>query len=162
MKKIGLYEISVIIFFVVLPIVGVIADVFILKSEINTFSLMFKWFVFSGVGLRLLSAGLKQSISPSFTAKEIFKVNEENSFPIVREIGFANISFGFIGVVSLFLPQFRLAAATSGGLYFGLAGCLHLFNKRKSKDEVFAMISDYFIFFVLIILAMINYINKMT
>ena len=156
MKKIGLYEVSVIIFFVVLPIVGVIADVLILKSEINIFSLMFKWFVFSGVGLRLLSAGLKQLINPSFTAKEIFKVNEENSFPIVREIGLANISFGFIGVLSFFLPQFRLAAATSGGLYFGLTGCLHLFNKRKSRDEVFAMISDYFIFFVLVILAVIN------
>lgn len=156
MKKFGLYEISVIIFFTVLPVVGVIADVLILKSEINIFSLMFKWFVFSGVGLRLSSAGLKQLINPSFTAKEIFKVNEENSFTIVREIGLANISFGFIGVLSFFLPEFRLAAAASGGLYFGLAGCLHLFNKRKSRDEIFAMISDYFIFFILVILAMIN------
>ena len=102
MKKFGLYEISVIIFFAVLPIVGVIADVLILKSEINIFSLMFKWFVFSGVGLRLSSAGLKQLINPSFTAKEIFKVNEENSFSIVREIGLANLSFGFIGVLSFF------------------------------------------------------------
>lgn len=92
----GLYEISVIVFFLLLPIIGVIADIFILKFEVNTFSLMFKWFVFSGVGLRLMSAGLKQAISPSFTAKEIFKVNEERSFAIVREIGFANISFGSI------------------------------------------------------------------
>ena len=82
MKRIGLYEISVIVFFFLFPIIGVVTDVFILKLEINTFSLM--------------SAGLKQSISPSFTAKEIFKINEERSFVIVREIGFANISFGSI------------------------------------------------------------------
>ena len=156
MKKIGLYEISVVTFFIILPIVGVIIDVSILKSEINIYSLMFKWFVFSGVGLRLLSAGLKQLINPSFTAKEIFKVNDEKSFSIVREVGLANISFGFIGLLSFFLPQFRLAAAISGGLYFGLAGCLHLFNKVKSRDEIFAMISDYFIFFVLLILVIVN------
>lgn len=156
MKKIGLYEISVITFFALVPIIGVITEVLILKSEINTFSLMFRWFTFSGVGLRLLSAGLKQSISPSFTAKEIFKVNEENSFSIVREIGFANIGFGFIGVLSFFLSQFRLAAATSGCLYFGLVACLHLFSKEKSRDEVFAMLSDYFIFFVLLTLIILN------
>lgn len=74
MKRIGLYEISVIVFFLLLPIIGVVADVFILKLEVNIFSLMFKWFVFSAVGLRLMSAGLKQAISPSFTAKEIFKL----------------------------------------------------------------------------------------
>lgn len=152
MKRIGLYEISVIVFFLLLPIIGVVTDVFILKLEINIFILMFKWFVFSGVGLRLMSAGLKQVIKPSFTAKEIFKVKEERSFIIVREVGFANISFGLIGILSFFYPEFRLAAAISGGLYFGLAGCLHFFNKNRSRDEVFAMISDYFIFFVLMIL----------
>jgi hypothetical protein len=152
MRKIGLYEISVIVFFLLLPIIGVVIDVFILKLQVNIISLMFKWFVFSGVGLRLMSSGLKQAISPSFTAKEIFKVNEERSFAIVREIGFANISFGSIGILSFFYPNFRLAAAIAGGLYFGLAGCLHFFNKNKSKDEVFAMISDYFIFLVLTIL----------
>lgn len=156
MKKIGLYEISVIIFFALLPMVAIATEIYIFKSEVNRFSMIFKWFVFSGVGLRLFTAGLKQAISPSFTAKEIFKVNEENSFLIVREIGFANISFGFIGVLSLFYPEFRLAAAMSGGLYFGLAGCLHLFNKKRSRDEEFAMISDYFIFFVLTILVIIN------
>ncbi|OOM74121.1 DUF6790 family protein [Clostridium sp. BL-8] len=156
MKKIGLYEISVIVFFLLLPIIGVIADVFILKFEVNIFSLMFKWFVFSGVGLRLMSAGLKQAINPSFTAKEIFKVNEERCFVIVREIGFANISFGSIGIFSFFYPEFRLAAAIAGGLYFGLAGCLHFFNKNRSRDEVFAMISDYFIFFVLMILIILT------
>lgn len=156
MKKVSLYEMSIIVFFALIPILGVINDICILKSRINIFNLMLKWFVFSGVGLRLLSAGLKQAANPSFTAKEIFKVNDERSFPIVREIGFANISLGLIGVLSFCLPGFRLAAAISGGLYFGLAGCLHLFSKKRSKDEVFAMVSDYFIFFVLLFLIIIN------
>lgn len=60
MKKIGLYEISVIIFFILLPVIASTVNILINKSEISPFSLIFKWFVFSGVGLRLLTAGLKQ------------------------------------------------------------------------------------------------------
>ncbi|MBN7573704.1 MULTISPECIES: DUF6790 family protein [Clostridium] len=157
MKKIDLYEISVIIFFILLPVIASTVNILINKSEIGPFSLIFKWFVFSGVGLRLLTAGLKQSINPSFTAKEIFKVNEENSFRIVREVGFANISLGMIGILSLPFPEFQLTAAVAGGIYFGLAGCLHLFSKMRRKDEMFAMVSDYFIFFILMILIVINY-----
>ena len=159
MKKIGLYEISVIIFFVLLPIIAVIVEVFISKSKVNVFELMFKWFVFSGVGLRLFTAGLKQTINPSFTAKEIFKVSEEKSFLIVKEVGFANISIGLIGILSIYLPEFRLAAAAAGGLYFGLAGWLHFFNKKRSREEIFPMVTDYFIFFVLLILIIINSLN---
>lgn len=157
MKKIGLYEISVIIFFVLLPIIAIIVEVFISKSKINVFELMFKWFVFSGVGLRLFTAGLKQAINPSFTAKEIFKVSEEKSFLIVKEVGFANISMGAIGMLSLFLPGFRLASAIAGSLYFSLAGCLHFFNKKRSREEIFPMVTDYFIFFILLFLVVINY-----
>ncbi|WP_051560500.1 DUF6790 family protein [Clostridium beijerinckii] len=159
MKKIGLYEISVIIFFILLPVIASTVNILINRSEISPFSLIFKWFVFSGVGLRLFTAGLKQSINPSFTAKEIFKVNEEKSFRIVREVGFANISLGLIGILSLPFLEFRLAAAVAGGLYFGLAGCLHLFSKMRNKDEIFAMFSDYFIFVILMILIVINCFN---
>jgi hypothetical protein len=156
MKKIGLYEISIIIFFALLPIVAITIDICVLKYETDIFSSMFKWFVFSGVGLRLSTAGLKQVISPSFTVKEIFKVNDDKSLLIVREVGFANISIGLIGILSLVFPEFRLAAATSGSLYFAFAGCLHIISNKKSRDEVFAMISDYFIFFVLMFLIIVN------
>lgn len=156
MKKIGLYELSVIAFFLIIPIVGIIIEFFVLKSNLKTGDLMLKWFVFSGVGLRLFTAGLKQAGNPIFTAKEISKLNDDSSFPIVREIGLANISFGAIGLLSFFLPEFRLAAATSGGLYFGLAGFAHLFRNEKSKKEQFAMISDLSIFVVLMILIFIS------
>lgn len=156
MKKVGLYEISVVVFFAILPITGVMTDILIIKSQVNIFNLMFKWFVFSGVGLRTLSAGIKQATNPSFTAMEIFKIKEENAFPIVREVGFANISLGAIGVLSFFFSEFRLAASVSGSLYFGLAGCLHLFSRKRSQNEIFAMISDFFIFIVLTTLIIIK------
>ena len=159
MKKIGLYEVSVITCFALLPILAVIVDIFILRSQVNVFGVMYKWFVFSGVGLRLFTAGLKQVTNPSFTAKEIFKTSEEKSFLIVKEVGLANISIGLVGILSLFFSEFRLAVSIVGGLYFGLAGCLHLFNNVRSREEIFPMISDFYIFFVLLILTIINCIN---
>lgn len=158
MKKISLYELSVIAFLLLIPIIGSIIEIFVLKSDLKTGGLMLKWFVFSGVGLRLFTAGLKQAGNPGFTAKEIFKLNDDSSLPIVREIGLANISFGVIGLLSFFLPEFRLAAAVSGGLYFGLAGFAHLFRNEKRKKEQLAMISDLFIFAVLLVLIFISYI----
>lgn len=154
MRKVGLYEISVILFFVILPVIGIAVEMTFYNPLVSIFELSLKWFTFSGVGLRLFSAGFKQAINPSFTATEIFK-SDEKSYLIVRELGFANICIGVIGITSFFLADFRLAAAVSGGLYFGLAGCLHLFHKRD-KDEVFAMISDFFIFFVLVALIILN------
>lgn len=159
MKKLGLYKISVIIFFIALPVAAAISDKFIFKSEAGVEMLLLKWFVFCGIGLRLFTAGLKQVIDPLFTAKEIFDLDDEKCLPVVREIGLANISLGSVGILSLFVIQLRAASAIAGCLYFGLAGCLHLFNKTRSRDEMFPMISDFYIFLVIAALIMINYLN---
>jgi hypothetical protein len=80
-------------------------------------------------------------------AKEIFKIDDDGCLLIVREIGLANINFGAIGLLSFFLSEFYLAAATSEGLYIGLPGFAHLFQNENKKEQ-FAMISDLFIFAV--------------
>ena len=139
-------------FFVLLPAAGVIAEFFMWKSGLRLSELMLKWFVFSGVGLRLFTAGLKQTCDPAFTSKKIFKINDEACLPVVREIGLADISFGTIGLLSFVFPELRIASAASGGLYLGLAGIAHLVRKQNSGKETFAMISDLYIFAVLIIL----------
>jgi len=157
MRKIGLYEVSIILFFVIVPIAGTIVEACFFKDSTTVFGLLLQWFTFSGVGLRLFSAGLKQAIKPSFTATEIFKT-DRSSYLVVRELGFANICIGIIGIVSLFLPGFRLAAAVAGGLYFGFAGFLHVFHKRD-QDEIFAMISDLFIFVVFVVLVTANFLQ---
>lgn len=154
MKKIKLYELSVILFFVVCPIVFLIGDVLI--SDISIRASMLKWFVFFAIGMRLMTAGIKQAISPGFTANSIFEINDIKCYPIVRELGFSNICLGLLGIISLLIPEFRLAAAISGGLYYGLAGYMHLFKKNKNKTEIFAMISDLYILCILIVAIEIN------
>ncbi len=129
----------------VLPLVSIIIDWMIFKNQVSIIDLVGKWFVFWAVGIRLFTAGLRQSFNPSFTAKNIFFITDESSFVIVRELGFANICMGIIGVISVFIPSFRLAAAVSGGLYMGIAGVNHIIKKPSSPNEWLAMVSDVFI-----------------
>ncbi len=103
-----------------------------------------------GVGVRLFIAGLRQTIQPRFTAREIFKVEGEAVFPIVREIGFANLSMSTLALVSLLYPVFLLPAALVGGLYYGFAGLLHVAGHERNAKENVAMISDLFIAIVLL------------
>ncbi|GAB2027496.1 DUF6790 family protein [Lactovum odontotermitis] len=154
MKKWGLYEWSVILFFFVVPATAIVAELLLKKPlPIRMMSeIALKWMVFSGVGLRLGSAGLKQIKQPQFTAKEIFRVSDERAISLVKEVGFANVSFSSIALISLIIPSFRLPAAIAGGLYFGLAGLLHIQKVEASSAEKFAMVSDIYIFIVLLFL----------
>ena len=154
MKKLGLYEISVLLFLVFLPIIAAVIEFLTFSSDIPIIAILLKWFVFSGVGLRLFTSGIKQAAQPRFTAKEIFEIADDKCYPIIRELGFANICMGAIGTASLFIPSFRYAAGIAGGLYFCLAGFLHVF--RNKTAEIFAMVSDFYISAVLILLMILS------
>lgn len=144
------YLISVSLLTFVIPVAGFFAENFINSTPL-TFDLFTKWFIFSAVGLRLFVAGIKQSTDPAFTAKEIFHLESSDSYPIVRELGFANICFGVVGIVSVFRPEFRMASAVASGLYYGLAGAMHLVKKPAGINETFALWTDLIIFAVLLL-----------
>jgi hypothetical protein len=146
-----LYIISVSAFTFVLPVLCSIIEVFVYKELKFSFTLFVKWFIFSAVGLRLFLAGIKQTTNPAFTAKEIFHINNAESFPIVRELGFANLCFGLIGIISLFLPQWRIVSAFGSGLYCGIAGIQHVIKKPAGANEMFALVTDIIIFIFLLI-----------
>ena len=143
------YLISVSLMTFVIPIAGFLAEHFIQNNPL-TFVLFAKWFIFSAVGLRLFVAGIQQSTNPAFTAKEIFHIDSPDSFPIVRELGFANLCFGVVGIVSLFKPEFRVVSALASGLYYGLAGAMHFVKKPAGINETFALWTDLIIFAVLL------------
>jgi hypothetical protein len=143
------YFISVSIMTFVIPIVGFFAEHISLDVPL-TFDLFGKWFIFSAVGLRLLVAGLQQSIKPQFTAKEIFHIESSESFPIVRELGFANICFGLVGIISLFKPEWQIVSAFASGIYYAFAGLMHIIKKPVGPNETFALWTDIIIFSVLV------------
>ena len=147
-KKVPIYLVSILLFMVLLPIVCIILQWHEQEAS-SPWPLLGKWFVFWPIGVRLFIAGLRQATKPAFTAREIFHLNSDDSFPIIKELGFANMSMGGIAILSLFFPSWRIPAAAAGGLYFGLAGLLHLFKKRDSRNETIAMISDLYIFLLM-------------
>lgn len=139
------YIISVSVLTFVIPIIGFIVEHFTSGTAL-TFELFGKWFIFSAVGLRLLLAGIRQVKNPEFTAKQIFHLDSPDSFPILRELGFANICFGLVGIVSLFKPEWRVVSAFASGLYYGIAGIQHGLQKSPSINEQFALWTDLIIF----------------
>lgn len=145
-----MYIISVTFLLLVIPIVSIVVEQVVFHTAL-TFLLIGKWFTFWSVGVRLLLAGLRQVKQPEYTAKEILgiKTNEVNI--VVRELGFANISSGILGISSLFLPAWLLPAALIGGLYYGLAGVQHILKKEKNSLEQFATYSDLIIALFLLI-----------
>jgi hypothetical protein len=149
------YFISVTLLTFIIPILG-----FIIESSLKnipfTFNVFGKWFIFSAVGLRLWVAGIQQSAKPAFTAREIFHIQSSDSFPIVRELGFANLCFGLVGIISVFKPEWRIVSAFASGLYFGIAGLQHLIKKPVSSNETLALWTDLIIFFVLLAYFIIN------
>lgn len=150
------YVVGVLALTLLLPILSVFIEKMVDKEQSITFLFIGKWFIFYAVGFRLLMAGIKQISNPAFTARDIFQIEDKSSYIIVKELGFANLCFGFIGIISLFLPEWRVVSAFGSGLYFGLAALNHFIRKSAGANELFALITDIFIFIVLLIYFLLN------
>lgn len=111
--------------------------------------LVLKWFLFWGAGIRLLLAGVSQTLRPGFTAQKIFHIQDAEAAKIVVELGFANLAMGAVAALSLALPSWRLPAAVCAALFLLLAGIQHLRNTQRSAKENAAMVSDLWLAAVL-------------
>lgn len=145
-----MYLATIVLTMFVLPVASIIVErVFHVDS--NLVLLIGRWFVFWSVGVRLLLAGLRQTAQPEYTARQIFHMSGDEALPIVRELGFANISAGVLGLASLAAPSFVLPAALYAALYYGFAAVGHVRERNRSANENLAMASDFFICAVLAI-----------
>lgn len=146
-----MYLATVVLLMVVLPIGSVLMEALVVGGGMPVMMLVGKWFVFWGVGMRLLLAGMRQFFQPGFTAREIFKITSDEALPLVRELGVANFATGVVAVLSLWVPTFVLPVAISAGIFYGVAGVRHVAAQARSRNETIAMVSDLFIFAVLLV-----------
>ena len=144
-----MYFIFVTLFLFVLPAISVVVEELLRGGSGDLMLLVGKWFVFWGVGVRLFIAGVRQVAQPRFTAESIFQVKDRGALAIVREVGFANLAMGALGLLTLARPSFLMAAAIVGGLYYGLAGAGHAVRRDKNASEWTALVTDLFMFFLL-------------
>lgn len=133
----------------VFPLASIAIEVVALGGAVGP-ALVAKWFVFWSVGWRLLLAGIRQIIQPSYTAKEILGLVSDESSVLVRELGFGNVALGVTGLLSLALPAWQMAVALAGGIFYTLAGLGHVAQAHRNRLENVAMVSDLFVGVVLL------------
>lgn len=144
-----MYYVIVALFMVLLPIGSVIDEHLAAQIPIDA-ALVAKWFAFWSVGCRLILAGIRQVAQPKYTASVILGLQGNEPLVLVRELGFANLAIGSVGVASIFQPSWRVAAALAGTIFYGLAGLGHIARKRRNNLANVAMVSDLFVSGVLL------------
>jgi hypothetical protein len=136
---------------VVLPVVsGIIQLVAVGGDPILVFGM---WWVFWGVGTRLLVAGVVQVSGRGRTA-EILGAQQPSvqETQLARELGTANIAMGVAGLLAL-IPGWALPAGLAGGVFLLIAGALHVRKKGKNAQELVATWTDLVVGVVVVVLA---------
>ncbi len=145
-----MYPFLIAAFMVVLPGLSIATEATIGGAALSIL-LVGKWFVFWAVGIRLLTAGLRQIIQPEYAARTILRLTGNDALLVIRELGFANVAMGLLGAVSLPFAQWRSAAALVGGVFYALAAGHHILQPRRSRLQTIAMVSDVFAAIVLLV-----------
>lgn len=143
-----MYITSVSLFMFIFPILSVIIDAFVLKNPLPFMLIVGKWFVFWAVGVRLLTAGVRQIAKPNLTTEGILGIKDKASWLLARELGFYNFAVGLAGIIALGADTWRPAVAFVAGLFLLLAGLQHITKKRNFEENI-AMYSDILIALVL-------------
>ena len=140
------YVTTVLGLMVILPIASFALERSVATNVRDPSEMLFRWFIFWGIGVRLLVAGVRQIVQPSFTARDIFHLSSPDAEVVVRELGFANVCMGLAAAAAGFVASWRPCAAFTGGLYFGVAGVMHAVKRPATPNEWVALTSDLFIF----------------
>jgi hypothetical protein len=144
-----MYLAAVVLLMLVLPAGCVIGQIVWSGGAADVMLLVGKWFC-SGWSAFGFIAGVRQVAQPQFTAESIFEIKDRAALAIVRELSFANLSTGTLGLATLAVPGWLVPAAIVGGLYYGLAAVGHAFRRGRNFSEQTALVSGVFAFVILV------------
>ena len=145
-----MYLTIVVLLMFVLPVAFMVRDHSSIHDLPSLVLVAGKWFVFWSVGVRLATAGLRQLLTPEFTARQIFKTESSEVLPLVSELGVANLSLGTAGILSGWRPSFLLPVALSAALFYGVAGLRHTRDTHRSFNQNVVLVSDLILAAVLV------------
>ena len=142
------YTVFILLTMLILPVVAILIRRG--RTRAPLFELMGTWFIFFGVGVRLLVAGLTQILNPGFTG-DLLQL-DANVLLIIQELGITNVLLAVLALASLWKPEFRVLG-TAGAIYMGFAGILHLLNQTPDSTarEAVALYSDLWICLVALV-----------
>lgn len=145
---------------VVLPIVSAVIELLVAGGDpVLVFG---KWWVFWGVGTRLLLAGLAQVSGKGPTAQLLGSAPPSTrEVQLIRELGTANIGIGLAGLLAL-VPGWALPAGLAGGVFLLIAGILHVRKKDKNPQESLATWTDLLVGAVVVVLGVYVLVRALT
>lgn len=154
------YAVFVIAQTIVLPIAsGVIQLLVVGGDPVLVFG---TWWVFWGVGTRLLLAGLVQVSSKGATSRILGSTAPTvQETQLTKELGTANIAMGLAGLLAL-VPGWALPAGLAGGLFLLFAGVMHVGKKEKNSQETVATWTDLVVGVVVVILGVYVLVRAVT
>lgn len=145
------YFILVIAQTLVLPVVSGSID--LARSGGHPVLVFGAWWVFWGVGTRLLVAGIAQVSGKGPTAEILGStapsVPEQQ---LARELGTANLAMGLAGLLAL-VRDWALPAGAAGGVFLLIAGAWHVAKKGKGPRETLATWTDLVVGLAVVVLA---------
>ena len=110
-----------------------------------------RWWVFWGVGTRLLVAGCVQLLRPDTTARILGSAEATPAeVQVARELSMANVGMGLAGLLAL-VPVWAPAAGAAGGAFLLAAGLMHVRKTGKSPQELLATWSDLLVGVVVVV-----------
>lgn len=143
-----MYLISILVLMLLAPAVSVLLGRYHAAGASVT-GLALDWAAFWMVGGRLFLAGIRQIVQPRYTAAKILGVEHADSLLFVRELGFANLALGTVGLGGALWTQWTVPAAVGGTIFYGLAGLNHLLAGQRTASARIAMLSDLWALVVL-------------
>ncbi|GAB2467188.1 hypothetical protein GCM10027029_31930 [Conyzicola lurida] len=112
-----------------------------------------KWWVFWGVGTRLLVAGIAQVSGKGPTAAILgASTPSVQVVQLTRELGTANIGMGFAGLLAP-IPGWAVPVGLAGGVFLFIAGAMHVAKRGKNARESLATWTDLLVGVVVVTLA---------
>ena len=139
-----MYIVLVLLVMLFLPLFSVVHELYFHGNHAGLLLLVGKWYVFWGVGVRLASAGIRQSLNPRYTAETLLGLKTSEPWFVVRELGFANIAIGVVALGSILTRNWVTPSALAGAAFYGLAGINHLVARNRNRLQNVTLLSDLF------------------
>jgi hypothetical protein len=145
---------------VVLPLISGILELALVGGDpVLVFG---KWWVFWGVGTRLLVAGVVQTSGRGPTAAILGAASPSaQEQQLTRELGVANVGMGLAGILAL-VPGWALPAGFAGGIFLLIAGIMHVPKRNKNAQETLATWTDLIVGIAVVALAVDILIRVLT
>jgi len=119
--------------FIGVPLLGALIHLFLSKKPktLNRVTeVLLLWYLGVGIGIGSIFSGLTQVLDPQMVAQSVGWPNT----PFLREVGFANISYGILGLLSIKYRNFWAPTIIAYAVFMWGAALGHVYNLQQTGN----------------------------